>query len=520
MRPWLRGSLVLAAALPAHSQAASGPPCGPSVQALLADARSLPSSLSGVSYCDCVLDATTLVTPLHQAVIIASTQGTQPGLVVVFIGKLMSAGANVLSTDSNADTALHLACRFGLLAGVSAIVNAAAQQGKLRSLLQTTNKRGLKPMGEAIGNFQIAVAKFLLQNGDSLAEIPANPAECRGSLLKNVMELNNPKLAKDLSLLPSNFSNCLVPYDDQQRTLLHLAAAAAELVPPPAGATVVRTLLKGGANATLADRLGQVPLFTAVSVAQEGAATALLAASPDTVNLRDRTGSTPLLVAAATGASSCVGVLLSYGADANAKNPLGQTAAALAAQNGFSEVSSMIRNAASAPKGMLNMSLFSVGGGTSTAGQSSMSSGGQPGLVTIIVAVVCASAVALTCGVLIFCGPRWMKGSLGGLKVGVEPVQLEEDEIRAIKAKRPAKLMQELANIGSSDSEGGGVSGRVLGKVTAVSPQVVVKAPRKGRSRDTPAVKDALRDTARPREASQPVGSPAGNTKSGKTRPK
>jgi hypothetical protein len=104
---------------------------------------------------------------------------------------------------------------------------------------------------------------------------------------------------------------------------------------------VANLLMDKGADASAADLHGMSPLHVAVISGSTQVAQALLAKGVD-VNLRSNAGRGPLHLAAATNQLAMAKLLLEHGANAAEKDKGGVTAAALATQNGHSDLATAI----------------------------------------------------------------------------------------------------------------------------------------------------------------------------------
>jgi len=104
---------------------------------------------------------------------------------------------------------------------------------------------------------------------------------------------------------------------------------------------VANLLMDKGADASAADLHGMSPLHGAVIAGSTQVVQALIAKGAD-VNLRSNAGRGPLHLAAATNQLAMARLLLEKGANAAEKDKAGVTAAALATQNGHSDVAAAI----------------------------------------------------------------------------------------------------------------------------------------------------------------------------------
>jgi len=119
-------------------------------------------------------------------------------------------------------------------------------------------------------------------------------------------------------------------------SLLHLAVFFGH-------AALAEFLIKRGADLDAVSRnpMANTPLHSAVAGRRIAAAKLLLQAGAD-VNARAQ-GLTPLHLAAHAGHEPLVELLLAYGADAKVRDAQGQTAAALAADQGHTAVADFLR---------------------------------------------------------------------------------------------------------------------------------------------------------------------------------
>lgn len=104
---------------------------------------------------------------------------------------------------------------------------------------------------------------------------------------------------------------------------------------------VADLLMDKGADVSVADLHGMSPLHVAVIAGSTHVAKALIARGVD-VNLRSNAGRGPLHLAAATNQVAMAKLLLESGAKAAEKDKSGVTAAALATQNGHTDLAAVI----------------------------------------------------------------------------------------------------------------------------------------------------------------------------------
>ena len=127
-------------------------------------------------------------------------------------------------------------------------------------------------------------------------------------------------------------------YSHDGWTALHLAAFFGPL-------ETVEYLLSLGADWTLLAQngMGNMPLHAALAARRHEAAKILLVKHGTDINLPDKSGWTPLHLAAANGDQVLAEVLVTRGADLNALNNNGQTPLDLAQEHGQAEIAAMLK---------------------------------------------------------------------------------------------------------------------------------------------------------------------------------
>eukprot|EP00928_Gymnodinium_smaydae_P088953 TRINITY_DN72983_c0_g1_i1.p1 TRINITY_DN72983_c0_g1~~TRINITY_DN72983_c0_g1_i1.p1 ORF type:complete len:691 (+),score=95.78 TRINITY_DN72983_c0_g1_i1:35-2074(+) len=328
--------------------------CVPSLVSLLDDSSAWEEALlkhRGLGDCDCIADVDSVSTPLHEVAGRVELDGTgpPPGLVSDFVKKLVRGGARVLASNGRNATALHVAASRGAMAVMSGLCDVATSQQVLAELLAASDVDGRTPLAVANTYGQVAAAKFLLKLGAGRGNSSeSNTSKRCSSRVVDAVLVGDIKALQEMGDV---HANCLLPFEDRGRTLLHLAASAAAHLPAETGSEVVRLLLRLGADASRADEAGEVPLVAAVREDLSDIAGALLGAAPRGVVAQDVHGRTPLHVAAAVGARACSKRLLQFGASVERRDTLGLTPLALAERGGHFEVMQDVQTAMDDPFG-------------------------------------------------------------------------------------------------------------------------------------------------------------------------
>merc|ERR1711871_1453633 len=115
--------------------------------------------------------------------------------------------------------------------------------------------------------------------------------------------------------------NCFHPPSRKMRTLLHVAVEIADLLPPPSGLNVIEVLLQRGANVTLPNGGGDLPLSMAVRADRADIVGTLLTwMPPGGIDEQDGFGRTALMEAARVGARNCAARLAVGGASTDLRD--------------------------------------------------------------------------------------------------------------------------------------------------------------------------------------------------------
>ena len=162
----------------------------------------------------------------------------------------------------------------------------------------------------------------------------------RGFDPNTVDENGQPGLIVALLLESYEVAEALASSDRLQLEALNRSGETALMMASLRGQTaLVRRLLQRGAAV---NRAGWSPLHYAATAPDEGPMKLLLA-SGATVDARSPNGTTPLMMAADHGPSTCVGLLLAAGARVDLKNDLGLTAVDFARQRGRDRLADRLR---------------------------------------------------------------------------------------------------------------------------------------------------------------------------------
>ena len=193
-------------------------------------------------------------------------------------------GATPLSVRGyNDQTILHVACKKGDLSIVKKVLEAGAYPN-------VTDRFGCTPLYYACKNFHIeCIREFMVQ-------IP--------NVVCDLMKVANKIGATPLSIR-----------GDNGQTILHVACKKGDL-------SIVKKVLKAGADPNVTDRFGCTPLYYACKKGDLSIVKKVLKAGADP-NVTDRFGCTPLYYACKKGELSIVKKVLEAGADPNVKDKFG-----------------------------------------------------------------------------------------------------------------------------------------------------------------------------------------------------
>ncbi|CUT99311.1 Ankyrin [Echinococcus multilocularis] len=323
-------------------------------------------------------------TPLHIATLCGSAD-----MVLL----LLKFGANPNMTTRDAYTALHIAAKDGRADIVQCLLasgadpdartrrgfcplHLAAKRGRAeaaRTLLQVmrpelvnaVGRNGLTPLHMAAHYNHVPLVQLLLEFGAE-ADRPAGNGY---TALHIAAKRNHQDLA---ALLLANDRDPIRSTNRESRcgfTPLHLAAlegnsdmvgllllngADAEhkakngVTPMHLAAledhvTVAQQLVHEGAQATAVTQVGYTPLHTACYAGRLNMVRFLVALATSDINAATNTGFTPLHLAAQQGHSDIVYLLLEHGADPNARNSQGLTAAQIARHQHYPTIFDTLR---------------------------------------------------------------------------------------------------------------------------------------------------------------------------------
>lgn len=410
---WRPGPSWLARALVFHSlrlASCDTRPCASDVRHLLSDVyqwNGRTTSYSGsLSSCNCVLDASTGFTPLHEVSLRGGPYAA--GLVHVFVRHY----ASLTATDARDSTALHLAAGSGALGAARALCDSAAGSGDLSSLA-ALDVDGRAPLDIALDAWELGIARLLVERRAVLEPDPGL-RECAMPLLEAVVLGEAARVAAALAApgpaVGSAEVNCTVPPAQRRRTLLHLAAGVSDLSRASV-AGVAELLLARGANATAPDAAGWTPLALAARGGRTDVVAALLNATPPArLDSQDAHGRTALHLAAAAGAQGSTALLLQAGSSANLRDRSGRTAFDHAREQGHEAVMAAISAAGSlAPAGAPAAEARAPSQNLLAAGRSSSEEDDKGSAAPIIGAAAAAAGGALLCMASCCCLRRWLR---------------------------------------------------------------------------------------------------------------
>ena len=266
------------------------------------------------------------VTALHFAAMYAwlpygeRTEAVLRAAPLQMIAALTQAGADLKSADAEGLTALHYACRNGYSGTVKLLLEKGLDQNR-------ASKEGLAPLhlavlsrlAETASEDALEKVRLLLAGG---ATLDATDGRGHTPLWLAVAQMDRQLVT---FLLENGASAKRV--DKAGDTLLTAAARSfnESYVPPESYAKILKELTARVKNLEMRDSSGMSPLMWAAASDSAAAVEMLIARHAD-VNARAKDGRTPLMWAAAAGAAQAVGVLLQHGADRAAKDTAGRTA--------------------------------------------------------------------------------------------------------------------------------------------------------------------------------------------------
>jgi len=362
-----------------------------------------------ISRCDCILDEDTKETPLHRVVNLASHGGVAVGPFTVVIEALLAKHGDLSAQDHTGATPLHLAAFHGQATAMSVLAWAASRGSQGALIFGIKDAQGLTALAKALKAWKVPTARILALSGAPAANATVL-IECRPDLVEAVLQTNLEALSNALAVPPvETAGNCLVPPNSgRNSTLLHLAA---ELSGEDHGPEAVRKLLDAGAKVELSDSNGDTALSSALREDSTQVVSMMLAAdgSGTLLSQTNRQGQSPLHIAAASGASNSLRLLVVEGADTAAKDARGRTPLEYAQQRGDVEavesisMGSTLKAVEDKPQGSTEG--FKSSGSWSDADErAAQALEGGGGLSTeLIAAVIVAVAAGGLCLVLIVC---------------------------------------------------------------------------------------------------------------------
>jgi ankyrin repeat protein len=251
-------------------------------------------------------------------------RGMTPLLLALSYGRaevanyLLEAGADATLADEAGNAALHQAAG----GGHAEIVRLLLSRSKAE--LNVRGQDGGTPLLLALSQGHAEVAKYLLEEGADVTLAD----EVENTALYQAVGRGNGEFVR-LLLSRSKAELNVRGQDGMTPLLLALSQGHAE---------VAKYLLEAGADATLADEVGNTALYQAVGRGNGEFVRLLLSRSKADLNVRGQGGMTPLLLALSQGHAEVVKYLLEAGADSTLADEAGNAALHQAAGDGHGEI--------------------------------------------------------------------------------------------------------------------------------------------------------------------------------------
>ncbi|XP_069688791.1 ankyrin-1-like [Periplaneta americana] len=241
---------------------------------------------------------------------------------------LIDAGSNTdVSENTNLMTPLHFATHYGHLSTVNELIKAGAA-------VNTVNSYGFTPLHIAVRKQNYLVVQALIKAG-------ANPntfGHYGDTPLFAAADRGNFQIFKALIMAGANYS---AVSSRDELTTVHYAAIGGNV-------EILQQLITLGANVDVPDRTGNSPLQIAAHEGHFQMVQALIKAGANEIAV-DQIGNTVLHLAAAGGNLNTVNELIMLGANPDALNGHLQTPAHAAAEGGHLEILKALINAGAYP---------------------------------------------------------------------------------------------------------------------------------------------------------------------------
>ena len=230
---------------------------------------------------------------------------------------LLNKGADANILDDNGYLPLHWACRKGYLKMIELLIDKKFN-------INAKGDRGFTALHHAAEHGHLEIVKILIDKGANIniptseGRFPIQFAAYNGHLdiLKHLLEI-----IKDV-----NFKD-----DETNATLLMCASMGDK-------DNVVKYLMDQGADITIMDIDGKVPLHYATYNGHLNVIKLLIESKPELINAPTLQGETALHIATKTGQTEVVKYLLSKRADNNLQDKNHKTAKLIAEREGFEEI--------------------------------------------------------------------------------------------------------------------------------------------------------------------------------------